>query len=152
MDYKRIMALDPGSVRTGVAISDPLNIIANPWGYLESADRGKFLERVSELARENAVSMIVVGLPMRMDGTKGTKAEESEALAETLKEMGFNVTLVDERLSSKEAEGLLIMADVRRNKRKKAVDKVAAAVILQKYLDTRKRESERRDINDTEGA
>lgn len=152
MDYKRIMAIDPGTVRTGVAISDPLNIIANPWGFLESGDRGKLLEKVAELARENAVSMIVVGLPMRMDGTKGTKAEESEALAETLKEMGFNVTLVDERLSSKEAEGLLIMADVRRDKRKKAVDKVAAAVILQKYLDTRKREIERSDITDTEGA
>jgi len=152
MDYKRIMALDPGTVRTGVAISDPLNIIANPWGYLESSDRQRFLDKVSELARENSVSMIVVGLPMRMDGTKGTKAEESEALAEELKELGFDVTLVDERLSSKEAEGLLIMADVRRNKRKKAVDKVAAAVILQKYLDTRKRESGISDIIDTEGA
>ncbi len=151
MEYKRIMALDLGSVRTGVAISDPLNIFANPWGFLECGDREKFLGRVSEIAREYSVSTIVVGLPIRMDGTRGTQAIESEVIAQVLKEMGFDVTLVDERLSSKEAEGLLIMADVRRNKRKKVVDKVAAAVILQKYLDTRKREIERSDITDTEG-
>jgi len=152
MEYKRIIALDPGSVRTGVAISDPLNIFANPWGYIESADREKLLSKVSELAEENSVSTIVVGLPVNMNGTRGVKAGESEELAAALRERGFDVVLVDERLSSKEAEGLLLMADVRRNKRKKAVDKVAAAVILQKYLDMRKREIGQSDISDDEGA
>lgn len=137
----RIMAIDVGTKRIGVAFSDPLGIIANPWGFVEAEDTSKAVEKLRQMMKENSVNVLVVGLPINMDGSIGQKAEECKAFAELVrKDLDIKVNFVDERLSSREIEGMLIDSGVRREKRKKINDKLCAALILQKYLDAEKRE------------
>lgn len=135
----RVIALDPGTKRIGVAVSDPLGMIANPWGFIEAADPAEALRKIGELVSSLSVEAIVVGLPKNMNGTLGAQAEASEKLASTLRqELGIPVHLVDERMTSKQAEGILIEAGMRRKKRKLVTDKLAATIILQTFLDSRK--------------
>ena len=135
---KRKVALDVGDVRIGVAVSDMLGITANPREtYIR---KGKPFEEdiayfVSYAKTEDA-DAFVIGLPMNMDGTEGPRAEVTRQFGEALKEAsGLNVIYVDERLTTVSAERMLIGADVRREKRKQVIDKVAATIILQSYLD-----------------
>lgn len=135
---KRKVALDVGDVRIGVAVSDMLGITANPREtYVR---KGKAFEEdiayfVSYAKTEDA-DAFVIGLPMNMDGTEGPRAEVTRQFGEALKEAsGLNVIYVDERLTTVSAERMLIGADVRREKRKQVIDKVAATIILQSYLD-----------------
>ena len=135
---KRKVALDVGDVRIGVAVSDMLGITANPREtYVR---KGKTFEDdinyFVKYAKEEDADAFVIGLPMNMDGTEGPRAEVTREFGEALKEVsGLQVIYVDERLTTVSAERMLIGADVRREKRKQVIDKVAATIILQSYLD-----------------
>jgi len=134
----RILALDVGTRRIGLAISDPLGLTAQGLGVLERKDWDRDLARLLEIARPYQVQEILVGLPRHMDGRLGEQAGEILALARALGEiLGARVVTWDERLSTVEAERLLIQADMSRKRRRRVVDQVAASLILQAYLDGR---------------
>jgi putative holliday junction resolvase len=133
----RILGLDLGTVRVGAALSDPLGLTAQP---LEVIPRYELEKRLVELVAEYGVQRVIVGLPLKLDGSKGQAAQDAKAVVKRLRELvSVPVEFVDERLTSAQANKLLIGADVRRDKRKQAVDKLAAALILQTYLDRTQR-------------
>lgn len=130
------MALDYGEVRIGIAFSDLLLTIASPFETYKRKDEQTDLEFFKNLTREHEVSKIVLGLPMNMDGTEGERAFKTREFGERLKETcGLEIVYVDERLTSVEAEEMLIQSGMRREKRKQVIDKVAAALILESYLN-----------------
>lgn len=138
---KRKIALDVGDVRIGVAVSDMLGITANPREtYVR---KGKTFEQdiayFVEYAKREDADAFVLGFPLNMDGTEGPRVEVTRAFGDALKEAsGLDVVYVDERLTTVSAERMLIEADVRREKRKTVIDKVAATIILQSYLEKQK--------------
>ena len=137
---RRVMGLDIGTVNIGVAVSDETGTIAQARTVIKRTSDDAAVTEIKNLAAEYGVEEIVVGLPLNMDGTKGERALDSEKFAALLeKETGLVIKLWDERLSTKEAEGIMLEADLSRKKRKKAVDRLAAQIILQEYLDSRKR-------------
>ncbi len=137
------MGLDVGARRIGVAITDELNRVAFPECVIENRKNDQVFERIGRLAEEKNIICIIVGLPVNMDGTCGKQAEKVIEFAESLEEKTeFEVKLWDERLSTREAEHVLISADMSRKKRKKVVDKMAAQLILQSYIDNRSRSKE----------
>ena len=133
----RKMALDIGTVRIGIATSDPMGIIAS--GY-ETFTRTKNFDNdltyISRLAEEKGCDTFVIGLPLNMDGTEGEKVAEIREFAARLAEYTtLKIVFQDERLSTVSAEKALIEGGMHREKRKKVIDKVAATIILQTYLD-----------------
>ena len=131
----RIMGIDIGERRIGVAVSDPLGITAQG---VEVIDRGivEPLSRLKELAGQYRTEKVVFGLPRRTDGSLGVEAEKAAAFArEVAAVLSCPVVPWDERLTTREADRVLIGADVRRAKRRQVVDKLAAVLILQGYLD-----------------
>ncbi len=138
---KRKVGLDVGDVRIGVAVSDVLGICANPREtYVR---KGKTVEDdvkyFTEYAKNEDADAFVMGLPINMDGTEGPRCEVTRAFGTMLEEYsGLKVIYVDERLTTVTAEKVLIEGNVRREKRKTVIDKVAATIILQSYLDGRK--------------
>jgi putative Holliday junction resolvase len=136
----RILALDVGTRRIGLAVSDPLGLTAQGLGVLERRGWERDLAKLTELGRTYQVQEVLVGLPRHMDGRPGEQAEEILALARALGEaLGARVATWDERLTTVEAERLLIQADLSRKRRRRVVDQVAASLILQAYLDGRLR-------------
>lgn len=132
----RIMALDVGSRTIGIACSDALLMTAQGIETIRRTSLEKDFHRLSELIAEYEVHELVVGMPKNMNGTKGERAEKTEEFIEKMKEfIALPVTFWDERLSTVMAERQLIAADVSRKKRKDVIDKMAAVVILQGYLD-----------------
>ena len=133
----RWLGIDIGQRRYGVAISDENGGIAYPLTTLSTEKGGAPpIKALVELVGEREVAGIVVGLPERMDGSHGPEARNAEIIAEQLRiDLGLRVELWDERLTTAEAERLLIMAGVRRTKRREATDRIAAAIILQSFLD-----------------
>ena len=133
----RIMGIDYGDARTGVAISDLLCSIVGSAQVVPSRNTDKALADIVRLARENQVGEIAVGLPRNMDGTEGPRAELCRAFADRLREeTGLTVVMWDERLTTVEAERTLMEAGVRRENRKQYLDELAAVFILQGYLDS----------------
>ncbi len=132
------MGLDLGQRRVGVAISDPRGSFAMPHATLEVPRGGDFpLAALLELLDSSGAEGIVVGLPMRLDGSLGPEAEAAEQFAADLRtKVSMRVVLWDERLSSVEAERLLEEAGVRSKRRRAITDRVAAAVLLQGFLDS----------------
>lgn len=138
MTVQRCLALDVGDRRIGVALSDGLGWTAGPLPPLERVSWRKDLARVRALIGEHAVGRVIVGLPVRMDGTRGERAEKTLDFVERLRvTIRIPVETWDERLSTREAERRLVEADVRREKRRGVVDGIAACLILQGYLDYR---------------
>ncbi|MCL4514634.1 MAG: Holliday junction resolvase RuvX [Firmicutes bacterium] len=141
----RVLGLDLGERRIGVAISDPLGITASGVEVIQRAGLDRDLARLSALIGENEVGEVVVGLPRHMNGSMGEaarKAQEFAAMLEArLEEMGLapRFTFWDERLSTVAAQRALLEGDMSRAKRKQVVDKVAAAIILRAYLDSKPR-------------
>lgn len=134
----RILALDVGRKRIGLAVSDPLGLTAQGLMVLERRDWDQDLDRLLKIARPYQVQEVLVGLPRHMNGRLGEQAEEILALAQALGEaLQAKVVTWDERLSTVEAERLLIEADMSRRRRRRVVDQVAATLILQAYLDRR---------------
>ncbi|BDU50781.1 Holliday junction resolvase RuvX [Haliovirga abyssi] len=137
----RVLALDVGDVRIGVAISDPLGMIASP---LEVIDRRKVkaIKRIVELAKEKKVEKIVSGLPLSLNGTEKRQAEKVREFIEKLGKSLHDIPIetVDERYSTVSADNMLKVTTKKNAKEKrKVVDKVAATIILQTYLDMEKR-------------
>ena len=135
----RIMGLDVGSKTVGVAISDPLGFTAQGVEIIRiDEEAGEFgFERLEELVKQNKVDKFVVGLPKNMNNTEGPRVEASKAYGDKINEL-FNIPVdyQDERLTTVQAERMLVeQADVSRGKRKKVIDKLAAQLILQNYLD-----------------
>ena len=131
----RILGLDVGDKRIGVAISDPMGWTAQGLEVLERESQEEFL-RLKEIVELYDVEKIVVGLPKNMNGTLGPQAEKVERFIERIgNDIGLPVVRWDERLSTVAAERSLIEADMSRSRRKRVVDKVAAVLILQSYLD-----------------
>jgi len=154
----KILAIDYGRARMGLAIADAESCLAQPFGTLERINRNEDMRRLRELVREHGVRQIVVGMPLRLDGTQGEMAEEAERFAKRVgKQITVPVELVDERLTSWEAERLLeetqgrFIQNEKLGRGKKAkkpqtkltVDSVAAAVILKEYLEKQAGAAER---------
>lgn len=135
----RILAVDLGAVRTGLAVCDEGERLASPAGVIAERDRGRLAEAVAAEAERHGVGGIVVGLPRNMDGTEGESARGAREFAARLLELAaVPVDLRDERLTTITAHGYLNDTDTRGRKRKAVVDAVAATVILQDYLDYRR--------------
>lgn len=135
----RIMALDVGSKTIGVAVSDPLGWTGQGVGVIRRKSREHDLAEVGRLVREWDVSELVVGLPLSLDGRHGPQAKLVEGFARQLADAtGLPVHLHDERLTTREAERLLVGADLSRRRRRQVIDKTAAVLILQSYLDARR--------------
>jgi putative Holliday junction resolvase len=135
---KRALGIDVGKKRIGIAISDALGWTAQGVEtiHLKTTEPNEAFPRILELVKENEIEQLVVGLPKNMDGTIGGRGKECQAFAENLEEFSsLPVAMYDERLTTKAAERTLLQADVSRKKRKKVVDKMAAVMILQSYLD-----------------
>ena len=136
----RIMAIDYGDARTGVAISDLLCTLVGSTTVLPSRNEEKLLLDIVRLTKENGVGTIVVGLPRNMDGTEGPRAEVCRAFAEKVKEItGVDVEMWDERRTTVEAHQILSDHNYHGKKRKNTVDAVAASLILEGYLAYRRR-------------
>lgn len=134
----RVLGVDLGTVRIGIALSDPTGAVASPLDTIIHRDRRKDLAAVAAVARAHRVERIVVGWPRNMDGTAGPAAKRAEAFADSLRQMvDVPVDLWDERLSTVAAERILRDANVRRERRSSIRDRVAAAIILQAYLAVR---------------
>lgn len=132
----RILALDPGTRRVGVAVSDELQMIAQPLEYIAPEPFADFLARLRELLREKEISLILVGLPRNMDGSYGPAALKVQEFVAALKDaVTVPIKTWDERLTTVQAQKFLIQGHVRREQRKQKVDKTAAAILLQSYLD-----------------
>jgi putative pre-16S rRNA nuclease len=129
----RVLGVDYGTRRIGLALSDEIRLTAQP---LNVVTPGQLPEALRTLAREHEIDTVVVGLPTGLSGHEGDSAAGARRLASEIEEiLGVDVILVDERFTSRMAENALIETGVRRRDRKEAVDKVAAAIILQAYLD-----------------
>jgi len=133
----RILAIDHGSKRMGLALSDELKMIAQPSGFLPSEPFADFLARLKEILHEKEVELVLVGMPRNMDGSYGPAALKVQEFVAVLKNaITVPVKTWDERLTSAQANRFLIAANVRRDKRKQKVDQTAAAILLQSYLDS----------------
>jgi putative Holliday junction resolvase len=132
----RILGIDHGTKRIGLAISDELGVIAQPLEFVPAEPFVKFLARLKEIIREKEVELLLVGMPRNMDGSYGPAALKVQEFVAVLGDtVGIPIKLWDERLTSAQANRFLIQANVRRDKRKEKVDKTAAAILLQSYLD-----------------
>ncbi len=132
----RFLGVDYGTRRIGLAVSDPLGMFATALEVIQVDVPDEAVPRIVEIVRDKDVETIVVGLPLNMDGSEGDAAAAARAFASQLREAGgVEVVMCDERLSTYTAESILLEADMSRGKRKKVIDKLAAQVFLQQYLD-----------------
>ena len=146
METGRIMALDIGTKRTGVAMSDELRLIASPKDTIQEKRIDLWFKKVCEFIEEEEVTSIVVGLPLNQYGEEGPDAERiRQYLSMMRKRVSIPVIEWDERFTTLQAERLLIGSDVSREKRRTVIDKIAAAIILQSYLDSLKSNNQHSD-------
>ena len=139
----KILAVDLGKARTGLAICDEREMLASPLKVIAERNQERLVEQVAAEAQENRVKMLVVGLPKNMDGSEGESAQNARAFAQRLEETsGLPVAMRDERGTTVSAHSYLNTTDTREKKRKAVVDAVAATIILQEFLDYRKNHSD----------
>jgi putative Holliday junction resolvase len=132
----RFLAIDHGTKRMGLALSDELKLIAQPLGYFPSEPFADFLTRLQDIISEKSVELLLVGLPRNMDGSFGPAAQKVREFVAALQDaLAIPVRTWDERLTSTQANRLLVSANVRRDQRKEKVDATAAASLLQSFLD-----------------
>ena len=136
----RIMALDVGDVRIGIAVSDLMGIIANPLEtYTRKGNLDADADYIVKLAAEKEVSLIISGLPLGLNGQENEQTAKTREFIDKLKEVcAVPIQYLDERFTTLSAERVLIEGNVRRENRKKVIDKVAATIILQNYLDRKR--------------
>ena len=132
---KRIIALDVGDRRIGIAVSDPLGYTAQPIETYTRVGYGPDTRHICQIAQQYDTDQILCGLPLNMDGTQGFQTQKVRDFAAKLEEAGLVISYYDERMTTVLAENALLEGDVRRDNRKKKVDMVAAVMILQSYLD-----------------
>jgi putative Holliday junction resolvase len=140
---KRILGIDFGERRIGLALSDPLGIIAQPLLTFDTRKDGDIFKKIEELIEEKGIEEIVLGMPRNMDGTIGDKGKIVQEFSQTLSSrVKIPIILRDERLSSVESLRVLREAGAKLHKYKKSVDKLSATLILQGYLDSLKRKED----------
>ena len=139
----RVIALDVGDVRIGVAVTDPTGTIAQPLEVYKRVGYGPDCRYVQELCRRFDTATVLLVLPLNMDGTRGGQAEKAQAFGKVLSDAGLDVRYQDERMTTVTAERVLISGSVRRENRKQYVDKLAAAVILEQWLASQSGAAER---------
>lgn len=133
----RILSLDHGTKRIGVAVSDEMKVIASPLEYIPAEPFADFLVRLKEIIREKEVELLLIGMPRNMDGSYGPAALKVREFVAVVKDaIAIPIKTLDERLTTVQAQKFLIQGNVRRDKRKEKVDKTAAAILLQSYLDS----------------
>ena len=136
----RILAVDCGDARTGLASCDKYESIASPVGTVAERNQDVLVRKISDKAKELGTEHIVVGLPMNMDGSRGERAQKCEEFAKKLSEStGLEVSMWDERVTTVQAIGILNETNVRGKRRKAVIDTVAATLILESYLEYRKK-------------
>lgn len=134
----RVLAVDPGSKRVGLAVSDPTETIAQPLTTVPAEPADTLADRLAEVARKQDAGRIVVGLPRRLDGSLGPESKSALKLAAALRSASkLPVELVDERLTTAAAERSLLAVGMRRERRRANIDRVAAALLLQSHLDSK---------------
>ena len=140
----KIMAVDYGDARTGLAVCDRTEFLASPIGTVEEKDFNRLVEKVAYMAVQYEVGEIVVGLPLNMNGSKGPRASLAESFAKALNEAtDIPVNMWDERSTTVQAAGYLNETNTRGKKRKKVIDTVSATIILEAYLEFRRKKKER---------
>ena len=133
----RILALDHGTKRIGVAVSDELKIIATPLEFIPAEPFAAFLERLKQILRDKEVELVLIGMPRNMDGSYGPAALKVQEFVAVLRAaITVPIQTWDERLTSAQANRFLLQGNVRREDRKQKVDKMAAALLLQNWLDS----------------
>jgi putative Holliday junction resolvase len=133
----RILALDHGTRRIGVAMSDETKTLAQPVEFIPAVPIAEFFKRLKEILAAHSVETILIGMPRNMDGTYGPAAAKvQDFIGELKSEVAVPIKTWDERLTSVQANRFLIQGGVRRQERKQKVDKMAAAILLQSYLDS----------------
>ena len=136
MEKKRLLGLDVGDVRIGVAISDPTNLLAQPFTTIIHQSKWEDVLAVRKIIEEYDIYKVVVGLPKNMNNTIGPQGKKIQKFVRALQhDYPIEVVFMDERLTTVGAEKALIHGNVRRDDRKKVVDQIAASLILQMYLD-----------------
>lgn len=136
----RILAIDYGDARIGLALSDESETLASPLSTYASQSMRKDIDYIAALAKEKNAGRIVLGLPVNMDGSEGERAQKTRSFGTVLARVsGLEVVYKDERLTTVSAEKALIECNMRREKRKQVIDTVSAQIILQSYLDAQKR-------------
>lgn len=142
----RSMGLDFGDKTIGIAVSDPMGWTAQSKAVIRRKNLTDDLLILQEYLSEYDIEEIVVGLPLNMNGTPGGRVEKTMQFVNFLKKrLEIPIVLWDERLSTKQAEGILLEADLSRKKRKKVIDQLAAGIILQNYLDAKKKKGDKKD-------
>ncbi|WP_298652139.1 Holliday junction resolvase RuvX [uncultured Eubacterium sp.] len=132
----KIMSIDYGDVRTGIAISDIRGILASPLCVIKESYQPKLVDKIIELINENKIEKIVIGLPRNMDGSYGYRCDDCKSLGQAISEkINIDIEFEDERLTTVMAHNILSDNNVRGTKRKQTVDAVSAVMILQSYLD-----------------
>jgi putative Holliday junction resolvase len=135
----RTIAIDPGTKRVGIAVSDPTGTIAQALTTVPAEPRETLVARLARIATDQDAKRIVVGLPRRLDGSYGPEAKSARGLADELrKAASLPVELVDERMTTVAAERSLVAGGMRRDKRRLTVDRVAATILLQSHLDRKR--------------
>jgi putative Holliday junction resolvase len=132
--WSRVLALDVGDCRIGLACSDPTGFLASPIGVYRRSDLASDVEYIANLVQERQAGRVVVGLPVNMNGSEGSQAEKTRAFAEALTARGLVVDLVDERLTTVEAIRMLQEQGMKRKRIEHHVDEAAATLILEAYL------------------
>lgn len=137
MSTGRVLGIDVGTVRIGIALSDEERLVATPLVTIPGRDEQAALSQISALIEEHNITALVAGLPLDLDGSTGRAAKRTLRFLERLEQRtGLHVHLLDERLTSVQAERHLLDADLSRSRRKAVLDQVAAALILQSFLST----------------
>ena len=133
-----ILSVDYGDTRTGIAVCDKTEFLASPVTVITEKESEPLIEKITEIAKEKKAELIVVGLPVNMDGTHGERAQRCEDLAALTEFSGIETVMRDERLTTVSAHNALNVTNTRGKKRKAVVDAVSAVMILQDYLDYRR--------------
>lgn len=132
----RILGIDYGDARIGLAVCDDMQVLASPVGTIKSQSMRKNIDAVAQIADREGAELIVVGLPLNMDGSEGERANKTRAFGRVLEKVsGKQVVYMDERLTSVQADEIMDEALVKKSKRKNLVDTIAAQIILQSYID-----------------
>lgn len=135
----KIMSVDLGLSRTGIAVCDPLEMLASPVEVIFEKYEPKLIEKIVEITKKLGAELIVVGYPLNMDGSEGERAQECKRIAQIIGEKsGIKTVMWDERCTTVMSHNVLNVTNVRGQKRKNVVDAVAAVMILESYLDYRK--------------
>ncbi|NCG34870.1 MAG: Holliday junction resolvase RuvX [Dehalococcoidales bacterium] len=138
----KIIALDIGEKRTGVAISNNISTMCTPLDYIKSEDLEFFITELSIIINQNEVDKIIIGLPKLMNGKEGSRAKFSRFISKKIKENILNIKIIlwDERLTTKEAEKNLIQSGIKKTKIKEKIDSESAVLILENYLNTQRKQ------------